>query len=71
MARQDEYISSETGIDAYDVGLIVDGLTAHGRAQTKVYLVDLATGKRTPVKAIMLDNESDDAPSVYLYTEHP
>jgi hypothetical protein len=28
-------------------------------------------GSRLPVRAVMVDRESDDAPNVYIYTDQP
>lgn len=66
MASHADYISDPTGIEAVDLKDMI------GNAQSgsiKVYVVEMSTGERTPIVAAMLDDESDDAPNVYLYAE--
>jgi hypothetical protein len=64
MSQSNDYVSNADGISASDVGQV-----AYVNTQAKVYVIDTATGERTPILAAMLDTDSDDAPNVYLYVD--
>jgi hypothetical protein len=67
MARYSDYVSSDTGIKREDLSMVFE--ESNVSRATPVYLIDMATGDRTPIVAVMLDTEGDDAPNLYLYTE--
>jgi hypothetical protein len=70
MTDHDGYFSDPDGITAGALADVALGDPTVGAVtDIKVYLIDMTTGDRTPIVAVMMDKEGDDAPNLYLYTE--